>query len=76
MNVLEKDHTLTADELVPVDENQVEKAINEKSEDNYYVFTINDDGFRTAVDVTIGETVDGYTIIKSGLKAGEQVTVN
>jgi multidrug efflux pump subunit AcrA (membrane-fusion protein) len=53
-----------------------EKAINEKSEDNYYVFTINDDGFRTAVDVTIGETVDGYTIIKSGLKAGEQVTVN
>lgn len=32
VNVLEKDHTLTADELVPVDENQVEKAINENKE--------------------------------------------
>ena len=36
----------------------------------------NDDGYRLAVDVTVGETVDGSTIIKSGLTAGEQVTIN
>ena len=72
MSVSMKIHKPVISNVIYVDE----KAINEKSEDNYYVFTINDDGFRTAVDVTIGETVDGYTIIKSGLKAGEQVTVN
>ena len=53
-----------------------EKAVCEKSEGQYYVYTINDDGYRLAVDVTVGETVDGSTIIKSGLTAGEQVTIN
>lgn len=53
-----------------------ESAINEKADDQYYVYTINEDGYRTAVDVTIGATVDEYTIIKSGLTAGEQVTLN
>jgi multidrug efflux pump subunit AcrA (membrane-fusion protein) len=53
-----------------------EKAVLEAEKDKYYVYTINEDGYRTAVEVTIGDTVDGYTIITSGLTAGEQVTIN
>lgn len=52
------------------------EAIYEKDEGEYYVYTVNDEGYRTAVDVVTGDTVDGYTIIESGVSAGEQVTIN
>ncbi|MCQ5134368.1 hypothetical protein [Coprococcus eutactus] len=37
---------------------------------------VDEDGYRSAVEVTVGDTVDDKTIFKSGLKAGEQVVVN
>jgi multidrug efflux pump subunit AcrA (membrane-fusion protein) len=58
--------------VVYVDEN----VVLESEKGKYYVYTINEDGYRTAVEVTIGDTVDGYTIIETGLTAGEQVTLN
>lgn len=76
---ISEDNKLTMTIHKPVIKNVVyvpEKAVCEKSEGQYYVYTINDDGYRLAVDVTVGETVDGSTIIKSGLTAGEQVTIN
>ena len=41
-----------------------------------YVYVLDEDGYRDAVEVTVGDTVDDYTIIKTGLKAGEQVVIN
>lgn len=45
-------------------------------ENKTYVYRLDKDGFREAVPVTIGATVDGYVIIEDGLKEGEQVTLN
>ena len=39
------------------------------------MFLVDEKGFKEAVEVTIGETMDGYVIIKDGLKEGEQVAV-
>lgn len=46
----------------------------------YYVYLIDDNGFRDCVEVTVGETIgevgtDQLTIITSGLSGGEQVMV-
>ncbi len=46
------------------------------AEEKTYAFIVDENGFREAVAVTIGDTVDGYVIIKDGLKEGEQVTLN
>ncbi|MGN0394952.1 MAG: efflux RND transporter periplasmic adaptor subunit [Coprococcus sp.] len=51
-------------------------AVFEGTDENYYVYVVNEDGYRKAVKVTIGDEVDDYIIIKDGLKAGEQVTLN
>ena len=40
------------------------------------MYVLDEDGYRDAVEVTVGDTVDDYTIIKTGLKAGEQVVIN
>ena len=53
-----------------------EDAIYEKDEEEYFVYVVDDEGYRRAVDVTIGDTVDGYTIIESGVSAGEKVTID
>lgn len=42
---------------------------------DYYVYLLDEDGFRDAVKVTVGTTVDGYTVIESGLQAGDRVVV-
>lgn len=52
------------------------KAVFDGSGEKKYVYTVNEDGYRNAVEVTVGDTVDDYTVIKSGLKAGEQVVIN
>ena len=52
------------------------KAVFDGSDEKKYVYTVNEDGYRNAVEVTVGDTVDDYTVIKSGLKAGEQVVIN
>ncbi len=51
-----------------------EKCIFEK-EGKYYVYVINEDGFRSGLEVKIGDTVDGNTIIKSGVNAGDKVVI-
>lgn len=51
-------------------------ALNKKDDEHYYVFVINKDGYRTAVDVNVIEIVDDNAVIDSELTAGEQVTIN
>lgn len=51
-------------------------AVFEGKDGNNYVYVVNDEGYRSAVKVTVGDKVDDYIIIKEGLKAGEQVTLN
>ena len=52
------------------------KAVFTGSAEKTYAYVVDDAGNRSAVEVTVGDTVDDKTIIKSGLKAGEQVVVN
>ena len=54
----------------------VEKEAIFTVEDKTYAFIVDENGFREAVAVITGDTVDGYVIIKDGLKEGEQVTLN
>ncbi|MGN0367443.1 MAG: efflux RND transporter periplasmic adaptor subunit [Wujia sp.] len=44
-----------------------------RSNDKTYVYVMDKDGFRHGVEVTIGSTVDGYTVIESGIKEGDLV---
>lgn len=49
-------------------------------DDKYFVYLIDDNGFRDCVEVTVGETIgeigtDQLTVITSGLSGGEQVMV-
>lgn len=52
------------------------KAVFTGSDEKTYAYVVDDAGNRSAVEVAVGDTVDDKTIIKSGLKAGEQVVVN
>ncbi len=42
----------------------------------HYVFVLNEDGYRTGVEIQIGNVVDDFIIIKSGVKAGDKVVVD
>lgn len=52
------------------------KAVFVGSDEKSYVYVVDDQGYRSAVQVEVGDTVDDKTIITSGLKAGEQVVIN
>lgn len=52
-----------------------ERAVIESTDGKDYVYLLSEDGYRTAVFVTVGDTIDGCTIIEEGLTAGEQVTI-
>lgn len=41
-----------------------------------YVYTLDENGFREAVAVTVGQTIDGMTVIESGLNEGDKVVIN
>lgn len=41
-----------------------------------YVYVLDENGYRDAVFVTVGDEVDGFLIITEGLSGGEKVTVN
>lgn len=56
-------------DVVYVDENAVFQ-----KQDVSFVYRLNADGYREAVTVTTGETVEGNIVITSGLSGGEQVT--
>lgn len=45
-----------------------------QKEDRSFVYKLNEAGYREAVDVKTGETVDDMIVITSGLSGGEQVT--
>lgn len=53
-----------------------EKSVFQGADEKYYVYVVDEDGYRKAAQVEIGDTVDDNTIIKTGLEAGEQVVVN
>lgn len=59
------------EDVVYVDSTAVHEA-----DDSYYVYVIDDEGYREAVFVTVGDRVAKYTIITEGLSGGEKVTVN
>lgn len=44
-------------------------------DDKSYVYLLDDEGFRDAVCVTVGSTVDGYTVIDSGIEEGDRVVI-
>lgn len=52
------------------------KAVFVGSDEKSYVYVVDDQGYRSAVQVEVGDTVDDKTIITTGLKAGEQVVIN
>ena len=39
------------------------KAVFDGSGEKKYVYTVNEDGYRNAVEVTVGDTVDDYTAV-------------
>lgn len=44
-------------------------------DDKFYVYTLDEDGFRHAAEVKLGSTVDGFTVIESGLSEGDRVVI-
>lgn len=53
----------------------LEKSAIHMNGENAYVYVMDDNDCRQIVPVTIGEGVDDYVVVKSGLQGGEQVTV-
>lgn len=47
-----------------------------KNDVETYVYLMDGDGYRKAVPVTIGATVDGVTVITTGVKEGDKVVVD
>lgn len=45
-------------------------------EESAYVYTLDENGFREAVSVTVGQTIEGMTVIENGLTSGEKVVIN
>lgn len=69
---------LTMEIIKPPIENAIyveEEAIVEVRDDKY-VFSLDEQGYRHAIPVTVKEIIEGYAIISEGLEAGTQVTLN
>lgn len=47
-----------------------------QAEDRFFVYVLDEEGYRDAVWVTTGDEVDGYYVITGGLSGGEKVTLN
>ncbi|MDE6025549.1 MAG: hypothetical protein K2G45_08855 [Lachnospiraceae bacterium] len=45
-------------------------------DEKYYVYVMDDRGMRHGVEVTVGDTADGFTVIKTGLSEGDRVVIN
>lgn len=45
-----------------------------ESEGNYYVYMLDENGYRDVRQVKVGDSFNGYTIITEGLSGGEKVT--
>ena len=53
----------------------VEKEALLQIEENYYLFTLSEEGFKQAHEVEIGNRIDEYVVIKSGINAGDRVVI-
>lgn len=53
----------------------VEKEALLQIEDKNYLFTLNEEGFKQAHEVEIGNWIDGYVVIKSGINPGDRVVI-
>ena len=53
----------------------VEKEALLQVEDKNYLFTLNEEGFKQAHEVEIGNWIDGYVVIKSGINPGDRVVI-
>lgn len=63
-------------DVVYVDKAAIQSVAGEEdTQDTYFVYVMEDDGYRKAVFVTTGDQVNGYTVITQGLKGGEKVTL-
>lgn len=54
----------------------VDAAAVQEGIDSYYVYVVDEDGYRDAVEVKRGERVDDYYVINDGLSGGEKVTLH
>lgn len=46
-----------------------------EGEEGYFVYLLDDSGYREAVPVTVGEKVGNHWVVTSGLSGGEKVTL-
>ena len=53
----------------------VEKEALLQVEDKYYLFTLSEEGFKQAHEVEIGNQIDEYVVIRSGINAGDRVVI-
>lgn len=60
----------TLEDVVYVDASAIRKG-----EEEYFVYLLGEDGYRSAVTVTLGEQVGNSQVITSGLAGGEKVTL-
>lgn len=58
-------------DIVYIDNNAVQEV-----DGTYFVYVQNEEGYREAIPVSVGERVGEYRIITSGLSGGEKVTLN
>jgi multidrug efflux pump subunit AcrA (membrane-fusion protein) len=77
MSAVSEQDTLTIQIEKPVmkDVVYVDSAAINTADDKSFVYVLDENGYRDAVFVETGETVDSYTIITAGLNGGEQVTL-
>lgn len=45
-------------------------------DEKHYVFLLQEDGFRKGVEVQVGDIVDDYIVIKSGINVGDKVVIS
>lgn len=63
-------------DVVYVDKDAIQRVEGEEgNQDTCFVFVMEEDGYRNAVLVTTGDTVNEYTVITQGLNGGEKVTL-
>lgn len=63
-------------DVVYVDKAAVQmKEGEDGTSETYFVYVVKENGFRRAVPVTTGDTIDNYIVITQGLEGGEKVTL-
>lgn len=67
--------TLTVNKPTMEDVIYVPESCVFKVDEEYYVYLLDENGFREAVNVEIGDKMDGYMVIQSGLGEGDRVVM-